>query len=86
MSWSGSFLRGVHDSAYEEETAGALLVDDEDEGSVEGKPRRRCGEHGGPTSHTDAIIALVDGDDGFMINLTTRRQLRSEKEDYNKTQ
>lgn len=68
------FLGGVDDSAHEQHTAGCLLVDDEDEGSVDGQSGRKSGEHGGSTSCGDVIAALVDGHNGFMIHLKTRKQ------------
>lgn len=39
--WSHLFVGGVVDSANEHQATGALMVDDEDEGSVERQSRRR---------------------------------------------
>lgn len=39
--WAHLFAGGVVDSANEHQATGALMVDDEDEGSVECQSRRR---------------------------------------------
>lgn len=70
------FLGGVDDSAHEQQAAGRLLVDDEDEGSVDGQSRRKSGEGADSASCSDVITALIDGQDGFMINLKTRKTVQ----------
>ncbi len=69
------FLGGVDDSAHEQHTVGSLLVDDEDEGSVDGQSRRGSGEHI-YSSCSDVIAGFIHRHNGFMINLRTRKQQR----------
>lgn len=67
------FLGGVDDTAHRQHTAGCLVVDDEDEGSVDGQSRRKTGEHVNSTS-CGVITGFVNRHDGFMINLKTKQQ------------
>ena len=45
------------------------MVDDEEEGSIDGQSRRKSGEHGGSASCCDVIAVLINRHAGFMINL-----------------
>lgn len=65
------FLGRVDDSANGQHAATRLMVDDEDEGSVDGQSRRKSGEH---AACSDIIAGLVNGYDGFMINLKTEKR------------
>lgn len=72
---SGLFLCGVGDLAHKEQAAGGLVVDDEEEGPVEGQSRWRCGER--PASRDAAVRnVLIHCDDRFMMNLTAKRSER----------
>lgn len=64
------FLSGVHDSAQEQQAAAGLLVDDKEEGSVDGQSRRKSREHGS-ASPGDVIAALIDRHNRFMKHLRT---------------
>lgn len=66
-----SFLSWVDDSAHEQHTVVRLLVDDEDEGSVDSQSRRRSGKRVYSASCSDVIAALINRHKRFLINLKT---------------
>ncbi|TNN27368.1 hypothetical protein EYF80_062487 [Liparis tanakae] len=59
----------VDDAAHGQHAATRLLVDDEDEGPVDGQSRRQSGGCAGSASCDDVIAALVHRHNRFMINL-----------------
>lgn len=66
---AGFLLGGVDHTAHVQEAAAPLLVDEEEEGPVDGESRRKAGEDAGSASIRAA--ALVHADHRFLEHLET---------------
>ena len=69
-----SLLGGVHHPSHQEDAAGHLMVNEEEEGSIDGEARRRAGQH----IHSSAwgAACFVRGDGYLMHNLKTKMLAR----------